>query len=401
MKILIVTPYYKPAYVYGGPVKSISQLAEALASYGHDVVVYTTNANGETNFPSLCDIPTIVNGVSVFYFNRKSAIAPKRYFFSTSLAKACKANIIRFDIVYISGNWTFPLLPAAFFSRLNGVPYVISTRGSFMERAMEKGKLKKYIYLNIFERHLVNSAAYIHCTSRLEFEQTKKMNFKPPIVIIPNPINLDPFFHLPTRGKLRSQLQISENSPITLFVGRLQKIKQLDIIIQVFKKISNNNSDAHLIIVGSEEDETGMECKNLVAKLDLQNKVHFLGELTGDDLLQAFSDADLSVLLSKSENFGMAAAEAMASGLPVIVGGNVGISEYVKRNDAGLVINIDDPLLVNAWTDLCVNPIRRKVMGETAKQVVLENFSASAIADQMTELFSEIINSNHSRKPLN
>jgi len=395
MKILIVTPYYKPAYVYGGPVKSISQLAEALASYGHDVVVYTTNANGEVNLTTIRNNPAIVNGVSVFYFNRQSAIAPKRYFFSAPLTKACKSNINRFDIVYISGNWTFPFLPATFFSRFHNIPYVISTRGSFMDRALEKGKMKKYIYLNIVERGLVNSAAYIHCTSRLEFEQTKKMNFKPPFITIPNPINLDPFLQLPIRGKLRSQLQIPENSPITLFVGRLQKIKQLDLIIQVFKKVSNYNPDAHLIIVGSEEDETGTECKNLVAKLNLQNKVHFLGELTGDELLQAYRDADLLVLLSKSENFGMAAAEGMASGLPVIVGENVGISEYVKQSNAGLVINIDDPLLVDAWTDLCTNPIKRKEMGDSAKQVVFETFSASAIAGKMTELFTEIINSNH------
>jgi glycosyltransferase involved in cell wall biosynthesis len=396
VKLLAITSYYKPAYVYGGPVKSLSQLFEALAAYGHEVVVYTTNANGNSNFAAQEITCVTLDGVSVFYFNRNLGV-PKRYFFSSSLGNKCKSEINKFDIVYICGTWTYPFLPAAKYAKLFNVPYILSPRGSFMERAMETGRLKKRIYFNLFEKTLINQASCIHCTGLLELEQIKKWGFKPPLVSIANIVDLEPFRNLPVRGKLRVKLRIPEDAPVTLFVGRLQKIKQLDLIIQKFSEVSKRISDAHFIIVGPDEDNTGVFCKELVSILNLQNKVHFVGQLQGEDLLQAYSDSDLLVLLSKSESFGNVAAEAMAAGLPIIVGKGVGISSFIKDSNAGTIIDMDDPDFISVWCDFCANPEKRKKMGICAKSLALDKFSANSISGQMTDLFVKILDSNRSK----
>lgn len=393
MRIGIITPYYRPAYIYGGPARSIPAMCEGLAQAGAEVNVFTTNACGS----SVLDVPTVqpinVDGVIVNYYKR-SNLLPLRYFYSPDLGRACHDQIQQFDIVYLCGTWTYPFLACSSSCRRATVPYVISPRGSFMAWSMEQKKLKKRIYLELVERRYLDEAAVLHCTSKLELDQMKRWNFCPPIRLIPNGIDLTPFRALPQRGKLRMLLAIPDSAPVALFSGRLHKEKRLDRIIGAFSHVLAEIADAHLVIMGQEEDGSGMLAKKLAIDLGISDSVHFTGMLTDVDLTQAYADADILVLLSRRENFGMSAVEGMAAGLPLLLSSDVGIGDHVKREKAGFVVPGDSFEVEKAWIFLLRSAQLRSEMARAGLNLAFNYYSSEAVAKQMLGLFQEVAN-NH------
>ena len=193
MRILCVTPFYKPAYVYGGPARSVPALCEAMVNIGASVAVFTTNAYGSHEILGVPTFETVlVDGVEVVYYPRSVLIARAYPFYSPLLQKACESTIINFDLVYIAGSWTHPVHSTASCAYKNRVPYVISPRGSFMNWAMNEKKLKKHVYLELIERKWINRASSIHVTSLLEERQLEQWGFKPEVFRIPNGIRLSP-----------------------------------------------------------------------------------------------------------------------------------------------------------------------------------------------------------------
>jgi glycosyltransferase involved in cell wall biosynthesis len=391
MRILCVTSYYKPAYIYGGPAHSIPLLCEGLVKAGADVTVFTTNANGQSDLNVPIHHPIEVDGVLVNYFQR-SHLAPARYFYAPDLGKACWQHMGNFDIVYICGTWTYPLLPAARAARKAGIPYIISPRGSFMTWSMQQKGLKKRLYLLLVERGYMNNAAALHCTSQLELEQIERWRFKPPRVLIPNGVDLSLFRKLPARGKLRQSLGISENSLVSLFIGRLHKEKRLPRLIDAFSDVIKAVRDAHLLIVGGDEDHTGIEIRNRVKQMGISGQVHFTGLLSGGSLLQAYADADISVLLSHRESFGMVAVEAMAAGLPILISSDVGIAREVNQHWAGIVVDADSPRVEEAWRNMLLSPEKRRQIAEAGKSLAWDRFSSKSVVQQMLDLFHQVIN---------
>jgi glycosyltransferase involved in cell wall biosynthesis len=394
MHILYVTSYYKPAYVYGGPARCVPVLCEGLVQAAAEVTVFTTNANGNLYLDVPTDRSIEVDGVLVNYFQR-SHLAPSRYFYAPDLGRACWQHMGQFDIVYICGTWTYPLLPAAKAARKANIPYIIAPHGSFMTWSMQQKWLKKRLYLLLVERGYMNNAAALHCTSNLELEQIKQWRFRPPAVLIPNGVDLSLFKKSHFPGPLRQSLGIPSSALVSLFVGRLHKEKRLDRIIDAFAKVAIAIPEAHLIVVGPDEDQSGLLAQEQVRQLGILDRVHFPGLLSTQEVLQAYTDADLLVLLSYRENFGMVAVEAMAAGLPILISSDVGIAREVKQYGAGIVVDADSPQVEEAWKDMLLSPEKRRQMVEAGARLAWDRFSYQSVARQMLGLFNQVIDAQH------
>jgi glycosyltransferase involved in cell wall biosynthesis len=390
MRILVVASYYKPAYIYGGPVKSISQLCEALVQRGHEVIVLTTNANGESALDAPVDRGVNVDGVQVHYLERKRWL-PRRYFYAPDMDEACKRFMPSIDVLYICATWTYPMIPAARIAAKFHKPYIMSPRGDLMEWSLQQKSLKKKIYIRLIEKRLIRYAAAIHCTSQGEMEQYQSLNFQSPAFIVPNGVNLTQFSTLPARGALRKKLGISDSAAISLFVGRLHKMKGLNHTITEFSSVARARKDTHLIVVGVDEDGSGLRAQEQVKQLDLHERVHFLGALYGNDLLQAYADSDLFVLLSHRENFGMVVVEAMASGLPVLLSAEVGLSSDIAKYRAGIVVDMKNRSAAQNWLELLNDKNKREELRHNGMNLAREKFSSDKIAEQMEQSFSEIV----------
>lgn len=389
MQILFLTPFYKPAYLYGGPVNSISTLCEALAKLGEQVTVFTTNANGAGALEVPVDRPVDVNGVQVHYFERHP-LSPRRYFMAPAMGRALTNRIRDFDVAYTCVTWTYPMLAFSRARSRKAIPYVLSPRGDFMNWSMKQGFMKKLAYLAVVEKNNVDRASAIHCTSQAEVQQLERWRFRPLPVLIPNGMNMSRFEDLPERGRLRERLHIPNEAPVTLFAGRIHAMKRVDRTIRIFSEVVRSIPEAHLVIAGHDEDGSGRDALWLANNLGLGQNVHFTGPLAGADLLQAYSDSDSLVLLSHRENFGMVVLEAMACRLPVLVSGEVGLGDAVAEAGAGLAVNPDAPECASAWIWLLSNPPERQAMGQKAFRLALDRFSIDGVSRRMRNLFYQV-----------
>jgi glycosyltransferase involved in cell wall biosynthesis len=390
MHIGVAVPYYKPAYIYGGPVRSVSALCEGLVMAGAEVTVLTTNANGTEDLRVPPASPIDLEGVRVCYFPRLYPRLAASYFWSPALMRALGNQVKNFDVMYISGTWTHTML-AARIAYDGGVPFLLSPRGSFMSWSMRQKSIKKRVYLFLIERYLINKAAAIHCTTQLEQAQLSKWHFNPPVVTIPNALDMSPFLALPSRGKLRASLGIPPEGTLSIFVGRLHKMKRLDLMTRSFAQVAQLMPEAHLLVVGPEYDGSGRKARALAIEIGLSDRVHFAGMLTGEDLLQAYADADLKVLVSHRENFAMAVAEGMAAGLPVLVTPEVGLAEEVVSAGAGLIVSGDVDGIAVGWHKMLASPVMRQRMGEKGRNLVRDKFTSKVVSLQMLNVLSKFI----------
>jgi glycosyltransferase involved in cell wall biosynthesis len=386
-RILFVVPYYKPAYVYGGPVRSVSALCEGLSRLGCAVTVFTTNANGDSELDEDTRTPCMVDGVKVCYFPLKKS---PFLFYSPALKQACVEQIRAFDLVYIFSCWTYPFIPATRAAVKAGIPFVISPRTAFM-RATWQGKfLKKITYHLLFERSFINRASALHYTSQLEVDQSRWLRLKRQPGVVPNPVDVSEFSVLPAPGIFRERLGIAANEKVVLYVGRVEPRKGLDMAIRAFGRIPSRCGPARFVIVGPEEDAHVRELKDMADSLGVAGRVTFTGMLAGPERLAVFRDADLFVLTSLGENFAMSVVEAMAAGLPVLVTDTVGVAPDVAAHGAGLVVPREEQAVAEAMVRLLNSDKIRKQMGEAGKQLARTNYNPDTVAQKWLDQFGSL-----------
>lgn len=376
---------------HGGPSTVLPQLAKAQAAAGHDVVVATTNA----------DVPTgvyheggwdVIDGSAV-----KVLYAPVEYHplkISLGLMKYLRTAIPKFDIVHIHGLYRFPTTIAAFFCRWHKVPYVIRPHGTLDPYASGKsaaGRLRlKRLYSRWFVVPNLNAAAGIHYTAERERERANYLQLRSPSFVIPNGFDSSTYKSTPQRGRLRKLWGVGD-APLVLFLGRIDAIKGLDLLVQAFDIVRRAEPKACLVIAGPDNDGYGREVRRWVSEYRLDQHVHMVGPLHGADVQQALVDADVFALISRTENFGVAPVEAMACGLPIVISDQVGVHPEVSRNGAGLVTTCDATEASNALLTLLRDPERRSAMGSAGREVVRTCYSWPAIVKALDAQYEEIV----------
>ena len=388
MRILCVAPYYDLAHVYGGPARSIPALCRAMAYQGVDVTVYTTNANGKRSLDVPVGQPLVKDGVRVVYFAR---LTHMRYFWAPGLARACLGRIAEFDIVHTNGVFNFPSLVAAAAARARSVPLLVSPQGELMPWGLAYKRFKKRLYMRLIGRRCIDGAAALHCTDAYEMEALQGLGFGKIMYVVPNGLDTHRFLELPPRGEMRQRLQISEGAVVILVLGRLHPVKRPDLAIKAFAQIAGVFSSAHLVLAGP--DEAGMETGLLAIarRANCAERVHFAGLLNSQQVLQVLADADVFLMPSESENFGLSAAEAMAAGLPIVISDKIGISRVVRQVNAGQVVSLAAKSVADGLECLLKHPNRLCEIGLRARQIAVDTFDLAIVARQMIECYAEIL----------
>jgi glycosyltransferase involved in cell wall biosynthesis len=395
LRVIVITPYYKPAHVYGGPSRSVPALCEGLAKLGVIVNVFTTNANGDLNL-SDSTIKEVISGVEVTYFQR--TLRPfGRFFYARELGRSCRLRMGRYHVAYICGSWVYPTIPARVAATSNRVPFVLSPRGSLMEWALRQKRFKKMLYMHAIESKNISHASAIHCTSKIERDQVVSLRLSDNVVVIPNGIDLN-CYDLPfPKGKVRSRFQIPHTAILSLFVGRLHRKKRVERIIQAFSRMVGQFPEHHLMIVGPDEDGVGALARKLVQEMGLSEKIHFVGYVAPEALPDFYKDSDLQIMVSLCENFGMVVVEGMACSLPILVSKEVGISDEIVQSRAGIVVDADTIELENSWAELIRSERVRKELGQNGRDLAKSRFSQEAVARQMLLLFENVISARPAR----
>ena len=311
MKILHVIP--SVASVRGGPIYAALGMVKALRESGIDSEIATTNDNGV----HLLDVPlyqrTEYQGIPVWFLPRFSPPL-KEFIFSAALTRWLWQHIRNYDIIHTHYLFSYAPTCAGAIARHQGIPYIVSTIGQLTPWALAQSRFKKQIYTFLIERHNLNQAAAIHCTTKTEVKDARKFGLKTPAITLPlgvnNPINLPN-----AKPKIRHRYNLSPTTPIIVLLARLHPVKRADLLIKALKQLVTQNNDCHLIIAGSGETEYVNYLKNLVQSLGLTSRTSFAGFVSGQDKELLLQGSDIFVLPSFTENFGVAIAEAMAAGL--------------------------------------------------------------------------------------
>ena len=307
------------------------------------------------------------------------------------LAKALRNNVRKFDLVHIHTIFYWPTIPASMFCRKYKVPYIISPRGTLHPSCLSKGCFKKKIYSSLIEKKNLKGAALLHFTSEEEKNYPFVFGIRTPSVVAPNGIKRVEFSRLPPKGFFRKKYPELNGKQIVLFMGRIHKVKGLDILIKAFAMARKQNKKMHLVIAGPDDEGYGEKVKKWIETWGIENKVTFTGILLCKEKLAAFSDADVLCLPSYHENFGMVVVEAMAYGLPVVISDQVGIHKDVAHAGAGIVVETDPEQLAGAIVNLLNAPHTCKRMGENGQQLVKEKFALDKVAEQMVDVYQGIL----------
>ena len=381
MRVLHVSPYFAPAHQYGGPPASVLGLCKGLQRAGVDVEVVTTTANGRTPLPPSAAGGGEYEGVPVRYV---AAAFPRR-FFGARLRQPLTAALAGADVCHIHGVWNVPEWWASRLSRAGGVPYIISPRGMLQPQAMQHGRWRKVMAYSLLERRNLAGAALLHATSEQEADALRDLRLGVRIAVMPNGVDLD-VAQRTARG-YRTRLGIPPGDFVILFLGRMHRIKRLDLLASAFADVRVTHPSAHLVLAGP--DEQGLVA-DLRQRLSAHaGHLHVLDAVSGDDKWALLKDADVMVQCSDSESFGLAVVESLAAGVPVIATRTTPWREIEARG-CGLWVEQSGPGIAAAIRALMDDPDRRARMGERASAFAREQYGWDAIAPAMARLYSSV-----------
>jgi glycosyltransferase involved in cell wall biosynthesis len=386
VKILHVIASLAPRY--GGPSKACLELCRELSRRGEQVAIYTTNidGNGRMNVP--LGTPLYRDGVEILYF----PVQVLRYYkFSPSLARALKAAIQEYDLVEISSLYLFPSTVAAHYCRRYGVPYLIRPHGTLDPYLFRHHRGRKWVYERLFEWRNLNRAAAIHFTTVEERELARPLGLKAPGVVAPIGVNLRDYAYAPPDGTFLAAHPETRDKKIILFLSRLNFKKGLDLLAKAFGRLVRQRDDVHLVLAGPDDEGYGAKVRKWLEAEGVLGKYTFTGMLLGADKLSALCNADVFVLPSYTENFGIAVVEAMALRLPVVISNKVNTWREVAGARAGLVVNCDAQEVSKALLTLLDDPTMRREMGQQGRRLVEERFSWEIVGKQMVQVYRKIL----------
>lgn len=368
MKILHTIPYFNKAS--GGPTSCTYQLVKGLVRNSVDCDVLTFQ-------PLAGDVLAEDKFIHYLPDDRKTPL-----WFSNNMSSELDHIIADYDLVHINTIWTWPSHIPVSKAKKAGKPIIISPHGMLYPQALKVSAWKKQIIGHWYVNSDLKKADCLHATCDAEADHLRSYGLKNPIAVIPNGIEVSNY-PLP-RTTPNSKRRFG-------FTGRLNPIKNVDLLLAAWNALGDRTNNAELVIIGDGDSTYVESLKNYVSQNNLSNVV-FTGFLSGNALHDTVRSLDYLVLPSKSENFGMVVAEALISGVPVIA--SKGTPWHVLEDkQCGWWVEAEIKSITEAITEaLKLSEKARLDMGAKGRDLVLEKFSSEAVSEQMTDLYKWILN---------
>jgi glycosyltransferase involved in cell wall biosynthesis len=362
MRILFTVPAYAPAHAFGGPIEVFTRLAEGLASRGHDVDVFTTSLTGLGGGRTMRSRVETLGGVRV---HQLATPVRFRWMGVTPTLPLELERAPRPHVVHVFG-FRDPIgTGAATWARARRVPYIFEGLGMVAPKH-RKVALKRALDATVF-RGVVRGARALIATSGAESREYVEAGAEEQRIAV-RPNGFPDLLGEHERGKLRALLGVDDNAPVVLYVGRIAHGKGLELLVRATAELTG----VHVAIVGPDGGHgVQHELLGLRERLGLAERVQLVGPLRRDELPAVYADADVFVLPSSYENFGLVAGEAAAAGAAIVVTNRCGVAELFAQRGA-LVVPYAEAELRRALARLLSDQELRKRLGREAREVAAE-----------------------------
>ena len=381
-RVLHVSPFFAPAWVYGGLPEAACQFARHLADAGAAVRVLTTDANGPGKRLDPAAMAAYVHGRG---FEIRYCARVARQSVSIELLGALIEQVRWADVIHLHAAYSFPTIPTLLAARMLKRPVVWTPHGALQRwsgsRRVGLKSLWEKVCIALGDRELV-----IHLTSESEAAETRARFPRATIGMIPNGVELPPTINREPRGAL---LRLG-------FVGRLDPKKGIENLIAACHVLKERNQPAFsLSIAGSGSPEYEAKLRGEIDRLGLVDKVMMLGDVRGDDKQRMFERTDVVVAPSFTENFAIVVAEALAHGGAVIASTGTPWNE-VERVGCGLWVDNDPASLADAIAKISSMPTAE--MGERGRRWMVADFSWKKCTSEMMTLYKNLLSQRTDRR---
>jgi len=388
MKINLIIPSFFPAVIYGGPIFSTLHTCEELAKID-DVEVFVSTTN--TNMHSKLDVPTnqwqqFASRFFVKYYNETKVDK-----FSFELLFKVWRDIKNADVVHVQYIFSTPTPIALFYAKFFNKPIVLSSRGALCSWCLSQGSRFKKIWLKYLLKPLVSQIIW-HATADQERDEILALFPNANISVIPNGIELETFKKSnalnPNTFTEKFAHKCFPTGKIIVSMGRLQKKKGFDILIDAFVDVLTHYPDAKLFIAGGDEGEE-QSLLAQISRLGLEEKAFLVGAIDGQDKVDFLANADLFALPSHNENFGNVYIESLAAGTPIIAshGTPWAIVEDVR---CGRWVENTPKDTADAMIDMLS---RERETNREVSRKLADQYSWSSIAEQFHILYKKMVQS--------
>jgi glycosyltransferase involved in cell wall biosynthesis len=366
---------------HGGPSRSVPLLCEALAEQGATVrLVTATPSSSRRESAILPDDPVNVHVVRESGWLSRTLRAPVGFYRALQEGVASSPPALLHD----HGVWLPSNVAAAVVSRRKNLPLVVSTRGMLTDWALRHHWWKKRLAWWSYQKHVLRRAALFHVTSQEEVDALRALGFDQPAAVIPNGVPLP---------DLAGQEESENETRRVLFLSRLHPKKGLPMFLEAWAEV--HPEGWQLELVGPTEDGHRADLKRQVHRLGLGEQVSFSKPVSDDEKWDVYRRADLFVLPTYSENFGIVVAEALAAGVPVITTTGTPWDD-LETHDCGWWVEPSEPALAAALREaVALDPDARATMGRRGRALVEEQYSWEGVAAQMREAYRWLLDGGH------
>lgn len=360
----------------GGPTRTVTTLCREIGRLGArvDLMSLDVSVSDDENLlpPAEFVTTTLAPAYRLPYFGTPWSLS-----FRAMLSKRCEQ--IHATLIHDHGVWLPTNRSAAVIARKLGIPLIVSTRGMLEPWALNHRAWKKRLAWSLYQRQELLTAGALHATAQQEADNLRRLGLKQPIAIIPNGVDL------PVRpGGSKNE----ESLRTALFLSRIHPKKGLLQLVDAWQII--RPIGWRMIIAGPDEGGHRAEVEQAVHAAGLSRDFEFVGAVDGPDKEFLYRRADLFVLPSFSENFGVVVAEALAHCLPVITTRGTPWAD-LETHGCGWWIDIGvEPLALALRDALSLEDDERRAMGERG-QMYVQRYNWGVIACQMVDVYRWVL----------
>ena len=315
--LLIIIPYFVPAYWYGGPIKVAYDQAIELIKRWFVVTVVTTDALDDKNRNNVLE--ETIDWIKIYRFKNVSNKLAKFHniYLPIWMWNWLRKNIKNYDIVHIHDILNIPALLWSYYAKKNDIKYFLHPHGTLSDTRIESRKtwIKK-LFLKLFQP-MLNDAKTIFALTKQEEKEIKRYTNNKNIYILPNWIDLKEFDNI-KEIDLREKYWLDKNTIIFSFIWRIQYIKWLDIAFKLLSEYDKINSNWRYLIIWPDEWEKDKLVK-LSEELWISDKIIWYWISTWKGKYSLLKASDLFLFTSRAEGFPMTILEALWCWLPVFI----------------------------------------------------------------------------------